>query len=233
MVTAGLWGNGNPSIDQAFKDLDFKGKKVLDIGCWDGKYSFRAEQLGAATVYATDLTSHRDFQHPTFDVAHSLLQSRVIYHPNLSVYDVGQLGVADFDIVIYCGIYYHIKDPLRGFAALRKVMADGGRMIVEGEVLKTAPRGPQALPAEDCYARFYYHDRFGGDSSNWWVPTVPCLKQWVESSYFEIEHDYGLSYPLLEAYHNRYVITAKTVRRRDAAYKYVDPELSDFELPAS
>jgi hypothetical protein len=55
-VTPGQWPP-NPMIEKALADLDFRGKKVLDIGCWDGLYAFAAEQRGASEVYATDLLS--------------------------------------------------------------------------------------------------------------------------------------------------------------------------------
>ena len=43
VVTPGLWGAPNPLIVNALDDVDFKGKKVLDIGCWDGLWSFMAK----------------------------------------------------------------------------------------------------------------------------------------------------------------------------------------------
>jgi tRNA (mo5U34)-methyltransferase len=51
----GLVTNGHaPSqiIDEAFPDV--KGRSVLDIGAWDGKYSYEAERAGASRVVALD-----------------------------------------------------------------------------------------------------------------------------------------------------------------------------------
>ncbi|MCU1460938.1 MAG: hypothetical protein JWO37_1013 [Acidimicrobiales bacterium] len=39
---------------QELKLPDLHGKSVLDIGAWDGAYSFAAERLGASRVLATD-----------------------------------------------------------------------------------------------------------------------------------------------------------------------------------
>ena len=36
------------------KSLDLKGKRVLDIGCRDGLFSFAAESMGAAEVVGID-----------------------------------------------------------------------------------------------------------------------------------------------------------------------------------
>jgi tRNA (mo5U34)-methyltransferase len=178
VVTPGLWGRGNPIIEQALREIDWRGKKILDIGCWDGMYSFLAESLGAAAIYATDLVNQRDYaDQPTFDVARTLRNSQALYYPNMSVYDVESIGVRDFDVIIFAGVYYHLKDPVRALTTLRRLLKPGGQILVEGAILEEP----------GCFAKFYYRDLFCGDRSNWWVPTVDCLKQWVECSFFQIK----------------------------------------------
>ncbi|MBO0713642.1 MAG: methyltransferase domain-containing protein [Acidimicrobiales bacterium] len=44
----------NPALEQPGAFPDVQGRTVLDIGAWDGKYSFRAEQQGATRVVALD-----------------------------------------------------------------------------------------------------------------------------------------------------------------------------------
>ena len=41
-------------IQEQLDAVDFRGKTVLDIGCWDGYWSFYAERRGAARVLASD-----------------------------------------------------------------------------------------------------------------------------------------------------------------------------------
>jgi tRNA (mo5U34)-methyltransferase len=217
--TPGTWGKLNPCIRQAFDAIDFRGKKVLDIGCWDGYYSFEAEKRGAAEVYATDLVTQRKWlEQPTLLLAKKILGSRVKYFPKMSVYDVERLGIRDFDIVIYAGVYYHLKDPLRSFTTLRRVMKEGGTMLVEGAV----------IDSEDCYARFYYREPYVLDHSNWWVPTVGCLRQWIECSFLEGEQDFGL----WDAGHNnvRFTTKVRAVRRADRHYLRADHDLAAFDL---
>ena len=40
-------------MEQQLDAVPFHGKSVLDIGCWDGYWSFYAERRGAASVLAT------------------------------------------------------------------------------------------------------------------------------------------------------------------------------------
>jgi tRNA (mo5U34)-methyltransferase len=193
-------------IRKAFLDIDFRGKKVLDIGCWDGLWSFEAEKRGAAEVYSTDLVSQRGGDVTNYRLAHAILGSRARYFPTLSVYDVHQLGETDFDVVIYMGVFYHIKDPLLAFARLRQVTKEGGLIIVEGE----------AIQSDDCFAKFYFHEDYAQSASNWWVPTIPCLRQWVECSSFRIEGEYterdgDPSYWRQRKDFGRHLITARAV----------------------
>jgi tRNA (mo5U34)-methyltransferase len=236
VVTPGLWPR-SALIDAALNQIDFCGKKVLDIGCWDGLWTFEAERRGAAEVYATDCLSQRPLQdQPTFELAHRIRNSQAKYFPHLPVCEVQQLGVRDFDIVLFCGIYYHLKDPLLAMARLRQVMREGGILIVEGVAIRNE---------RDCYARFFYHDRHGGDASNWWAPTIACLREWIECSCFEVvgQHFEPSLPPANSKFKGfvrrllcwsatetmcRAVLTARAVTREDGNYLYPDPELSGF-----
>ena len=214
VVTPGSWGAPNPLIVSALDDVDFKGKKVLDIGCWDGLWSFMAEDRGASEIYATDDLSQRPLnQYPTFDLAHQLRGSKAKYFGDVNVLNVSKLGVEDFDVVIYCGIYYHLKDPLLAFARLRQVMKEGATLIVSGMV----------TDSPGVFAKFYYSEYFAEDSSNWWVPTIPCLRQWVECSFFEVLTQH-------QTHPTNCALTARAVKRKDLHYMYPDTELAEFDL---
>jgi tRNA (mo5U34)-methyltransferase len=214
-TTPGLWGRGNPVITAAFDTLDFKGKRVLDIGCWDGQWSFEAEARGASLVVATDLVNQRSFNdQKTFQVAAALRGSKARYIPNMSVYDVGTIGET-FDIVLYMGIYYHLKDPVRSLTSLRRVMRDNAQIIVEGAI----------IDQPGCFAKFYYREQFCGDNTNWWVPTMDCLKQWVECSFLEIDWN-GEQWGHLD--NQRHTIVARAVRRHDPLYSALPEELEEY-----
>ncbi|PCH59247.1 MAG: hypothetical protein COC05_07395 [Gammaproteobacteria bacterium] len=40
---------------RVLRSIDLKGKRVLDIGCRDGLFSFEAEKLGASEVIGIDM----------------------------------------------------------------------------------------------------------------------------------------------------------------------------------
>jgi len=217
--TPGTWSQPNPSLVKAADSVDFRGKKVLDVGCWDGLWSFEAERRGAAEVHGIDLVTQRRWsEQSTFLLAKQILGSRVHYHPDVSVYDVQRLGINDFDVVIYPGVYYHLKDPLLSFSRLRNVMKEGATIIVEGVILREP----------GCHARFFYRDVHLNELSNWWVPTIDCLRQWVECSYFELQDEFDF----WDAGNNnpRHVLTARAVRRADPLYNRRPEGLEAFDL---
>src|SRR5580700_2619635 len=83
---------------------DLTGKRVLDIGAWDGWFSFEMERRGA-TVVAVDSSKQK-----TFLQARELLNSKAEY----IVEDVCRLSPRDigyFDIVLFFGVLYHLKHP--------------------------------------------------------------------------------------------------------------------------
>lgn len=242
LVTRGEWGAPSPVIKRAFDAIDFRDKKVLDIGCWDGLWSFEAERRGAREVHATDCVSQRwGGGAPTLLTAREVLGSSIRYDPHLSVYDApARFPERDFDIVIFAGVYYHLKDPLLALARLRQVLKTGGHLLVEGAAMED-PR--------NSYATFWYKDRYWGDRSNWWIPTTRCLREWIECSYFAVKSEH-LSPPermvpsgirhrirrMLGRQHGhpvRVALTAEAVERADPGYAYADAELSGFDLTAS
>jgi tRNA (mo5U34)-methyltransferase len=167
-------------VHQAFLDTDFVGKKVLDIGCWDGGWSFAAEQRGAAEVYATDLVTQRNWDTSNFELARAVLNSRVKYFPNVNVYDIHELGVRDFDVIIYMGVFYHIKDPVLALGRLREVARPGAVILCEGEV----------IGSDASYAEFYYSSEYAKSFSNWWVPSIGCVREWLECNFFAVEKEF-------------------------------------------
>ena len=202
-VTPGIWGP-QPGMEQALNAIDFTGKRVLDIGCWDGGYTFAAERLGASLVYGTDLITERGFmEQPTFEVARALLGSSALYRSDMSVYDLDKLEVRDFDVVIFAGVYYHLKHPILALEAIRRVMKLGGTLLIEGAVDDTP----------GCFATFYHYEDCLGDPSNWWVPTVACVQQWVACSDFRIDREFERwGYP----YNPRHTMVATAVTPEEA-----------------
>src|SRR5436190_19587079 len=92
------------------------GKTVLDIGAWDGFYSFEAERRGASRVVAMDgFVWRNESGHPSkagFEFARRALGSAV-EDVFLDVMDLAPERVGGvFDVVLFLGVLYHLRHPL-------------------------------------------------------------------------------------------------------------------------
>jgi tRNA (mo5U34)-methyltransferase len=169
-----LWG----PMRERHRAVDFRGKRVLEVGCWDGYWSFEAEKLGAAAVWATDDMSQRKTVTRSVPFAIECLGSRVRYRDDVSVYNVDELFPEKFDVVICYGVLYHLRYPVLGLAKIRKVLKTGGTLLIETAVL---------LDTESNDMR-WGHDRiYPSDPSTWNAPSLSCLRFLLESSYYEVE----------------------------------------------
>lgn len=110
-------------------DKDLTGLEVLDIGAWDGYYSFLAEQRGAKRVVALD-PGQGPCKFRGFEVACELLDSNVEYF-NYDVYQLDRIP-GQFDVVFFLGVYYHLDDPMLALYQIFKKLKPGGTFILEG-----------------------------------------------------------------------------------------------------
>lgn len=169
-------GNGlvTPGLDDTAAKLqrlklpaDFTGKTVLDIGAWDGFFSFEAERRGASRVVAVDsfCWSGEGWGHKAgFELARQALHSKV-EDREIEVLDLTPENPGTFDVVFFFGVLYHMRHPL---LALEKVAAvTKSHLILETKV-DLLSFGTPAMA-------FYLGDELNGDPTNWWGPNISCL----------------------------------------------------------
>lgn len=153
---------------------DLRGKRVLDIGAWDGWFSFEMERRGAE-VMAVD-----NWDNPRFREMHAMLGSRVDYR-EFDIYDLTPERVGRFDIVLFMGVLYHLKHPL---LALERVCALTTEMAaVDSFVLREAHRKGADVDSRPIM-EFYETDEFGGQTDNWVAPSIPCLLAFCRTAGF-------------------------------------------------
>ena len=144
------------------------GNSVLDVGAWDGYYSFEMERRGAEVV-ATDHFSWSGGGWGTkegFDLAHEAFGSAVravrVDPAELSPDRVG----GTFDIVLLLGVLYHLRDPLLVLERVRSVTKS--LLVLETEVGMLLTSRPAA--------EFFPGTELNNDPTNWWAPNVAAMK---------------------------------------------------------
>lgn len=138
----------------------FEGKTVLDVGAFDGFFSFEAERRGAKRVLATDSYAWSESHHwsskQSFDLAKTALNSKV-EDMIIDVLELTPERVGMFDIVLFLGVLYHMKYPL---LALERVASVTREMIVIETLVDLLHYSQPAMA-------FYPDDEMFGDATNW------------------------------------------------------------------
>ena len=116
---------------------DLTGKTVLDIGAWDGFFSFEFERRGAKRVLAIDSFAWDETRaHPRgfecFQLAREFYKSKVEYL-RLDAHDLDPARIGTFDLVFCAGVLYHLRHPLAALERIRSVTA--GQLILETHAL--------------------------------------------------------------------------------------------------
>lgn len=155
---------------------DLSGRTVLDIGCNAGFYSFELKRRGAARVLGLD---HDPDYLAQARFARDYLGLDVEFRP-MEVYDLDDLGEEQFDLVLFLGVFYHLRHPLLGLEkVVRRVR---GRLIFQTlergspgslDVADDYPFEEIAVFDDDRFPRMYFIEkRYAGDPTNWWIPNA-------------------------------------------------------------
>lgn len=180
----GIYTPGSHAFDYPRMPGDLSGKTVLDIGAWDGMYSFEAERRGARRVLATDVWHDPKWSKELWEgirggaegflTAREILGSKVEYK-NIDVYDISSETVGEFDIVLFLAVLYHLPDPL---LALRKIASVTKEMVVvESAVVKTRSENIPLMV-------FNYTNLLPGKEPSF-TPNLLCLKQLILAAGFK------------------------------------------------
>lgn len=174
----GVWEN----IRGVRAAIDYRQKRVLDLGCRDGMWAFDAEAAGAATVIATDIGCEGYREHATF--IKGALGSRVGLYFNVPTEEAfGRLDTffavnpGLFDIVQHLGLLYHVEDPMRSLRETRKCINAGGTLLLETAYWRDGGEKPAALfnSRSDVYI----------DPNTYWAFNLPGLLDVLKVCGFE------------------------------------------------
>lgn len=139
---------------------DLRGKRVLDIGAWDGWFSFEMERRGAAVV-AVDAT-----RKTRFSEAKAMIGSNA-EHVVADITFLSPKQIGYFDIVLFFGVLYHLKHPMLALERVCELCTD--MACVESFVTDEEPEG--TIPTME----FYEGTQLGGQFDNWVGPNISCL----------------------------------------------------------
>ncbi len=166
---------------------DLTGRSVLDIGAWDGFFSFEAERRGASRVLATDSFCWDGGgwgSKKGFELARRALGSRV-EDKWIEVLNLSPETVGVFDVVLFLGILYHMKHPLLALERVASVTRE--QLIMQTQVDMLAVKRPAIA--------FYPGSELGGDPTNWCGPNPAAVQAMLETVGFRKVEIFSKSFP--------------------------------------
>lgn len=167
----------------------FRGVSVLDVGCNAGYFAIQSYLRGSKRVVGIeswpDYIKQAEFCRRVWDLA--------IDYRLMEASQVSNLH-EEFDIAIFAGILYHLKNPLQVLEDVGRICRDA--ILVETEVISENPgntvysrKGPHGkATVTACHRglmRFVEADDLEGDGSNWWVPDTECVRGMLRTAGFQ------------------------------------------------
>lgn len=199
-ITTPGWAPINPAAYQISERMD--GEMLLDVGAWDGYWTFEALKRGAKHVDAMDDFSDtlgsvhnadRSRRFETFDLCADALGYKNIHRHCASIEEFSFEKINEaikYDRIFMFGVLYHLRNPLKALQNCFDATKSDGWIHVETAILDNlaSPYTGKPHDPNGCYAEFYPGEEYGKNKSNWWVPTLKCAAAWLQAvGYVEVE----------------------------------------------
>jgi tRNA (mo5U34)-methyltransferase len=169
---------------------DLAGRRALDIGCNAGFYSFELAKRGAE-VLGLDHDPHYLRQAEWARGQTDVTPGAVTFKQG----DVYDLLATDecWDLILFQGVFYHLRYPLLALDAVADRLSPGGRIIFQSLTMPGDP--PDADPPTDrplnerqpmLDADFpklaFIEHRWANDRTNWFAPNAAAVEAMLRST---------------------------------------------------
>ncbi len=154
---------------------------MLDIGAWDGLYSFNAEKMEAKSVTALDSYIWSRNRKTGFELAKKALNSKV-KDVTMTVNDISSTVLGQFDVVLFAGVLYHLPDPFLGLRKVVDVVKLNGSLFLETHCDRSHNQYP--------YMKFHHKELLSGDTTIWWSPNEKCMDEMLDATGCKVDNKF-------------------------------------------
>jgi tRNA (mo5U34)-methyltransferase len=147
--------------------LSLAGKSVIDIGAYEGFFSFQCEARGASRVVAADRfvwDSVGSSALPNFSAVHRAVGSHVEVL-RAHVQDLPTVTNEKFDITLFLGVLYHAPNIIEYLDAVSRLTA--GVLVLESFA--------DALDEPGARTVLYQAAEINNDPTNWFGPNLQAI----------------------------------------------------------
>ena len=151
-------------------EVYFDNAKVLDVGCNNGYFGFKALAAGAAWVLGVEPFLLYNAQHEVFR-QYCTDESAIGVMPITD--DEVPRGLGVFDVALSMGVLYHRKDPIGHLEMLQGSLRKRGQLILETMAIDSLET--DVIVPEGKFAKM---------RGVWFMPTVGMLQRWLRRTGF-------------------------------------------------
>jgi len=156
--------------DRLVSHVEFRERKVLDVGCGNGYYGWRMLDAGAELVLGLD-------PFPLFLIQFEAIRKYAHLATRHYVLPLSDQALPErlnaFDVTVSMGVLYHRTSPIDHLQALWHSLRPGGTLVLETLVIVSAEK--TVLVPEDRYAKM---------RNVWFIPSIPMLLLWLKRAGF-------------------------------------------------
>ncbi len=220
-ITTPGWAPLDPSVYRIPEDMT--GAVVLDVGAWDGYWTFEAIRRGAihadviddfSDTIGKDTNADRTHKWTTLRLCSAALGFNEDCYETLTnpsgqtvdffTVDIQQkcslefsnnIGNARYTNVFAFGLIYHLQHPMLALQNIRALLLPGGTLHIETAILDgcRSSYGDYGYSGDECCFEFFPGDEYGMNQSNWWVGTLRAWCGLVEAAGFRYIESWKLT----------------------------------------
>jgi|TARA_B110000438_G_scaffold302301_1_gene359585 2-polyprenyl-3-methyl-5-hydroxy-6-metoxy-1,4-benzoquinol methylase len=123
-------GTPTDEVKEVLKELNWKNKLILDVGCGTGLFAYTVSKLGPKKVLGID------FSKEAIDIAQKTHKNHNLQYQFLDVKEIK----LKYDVIVSLGTLEHMDNPLKTLKTLKKHLNKNGKIIITSPNW-TNPRG--------------------------------------------------------------------------------------------
>ncbi len=123
-------GTTTSDVKEILKEIPWKNKRVLDVGCGTGLFAYKAAKKGAKKVLGID------YSNEAIKIANETYRQSNLEYSNLDVKSIKE----KYDVIVSIGTLEHMDDPLKILKIMKKHLDSNGKIIITSPNW-TNPRG--------------------------------------------------------------------------------------------
>lgn len=156
--------------DRLAPHVEFRERRVLDVGCGNGYYGWRMLQAGASLVLGFDPFLLFLMQ---FEVVRRYAAPAVAHYVLPLTDEAIPARLNAFDVTLSMGVLYHRTSPIDHLQSLCHSLRPGGTLVLETLIIEA--ENLTCLVPEDRYAKM---------RNVWFIPSIPMLRLWLQRTGF-------------------------------------------------